>query len=201
MSPDHKTSLAAVDMHTARHLFNHCLNPRAKLTHGRTIILVTHHVSLCLPAASYLVELGGGQVIKQGPVEELRKSGILDVVEEDDPSVTPREDPPSSVADDSSETVDGDENEVSFGSGTLVDEETRAEGRVSVRTYLLYIRSAGWLSWVLTFLLLVGCTPLYIEAPLKPFRYLYAQLGLQNNYTSPNGRTLTGKQRTGWTTS
>ncbi|KAF8342804.1 uncharacterized protein EI90DRAFT_3030312 [Cantharellus anzutake] len=148
-------SLAAVDMHTARHLFNHCLNPRAKLTHGRTIILVTHHVSLCLPAASYLVELGGGQVIKQGPVEELRKSGILDVAEEDDLSVTPREDPPSLVPDDSSETVDGDENEVSFGSGTLVDEETRAEGRVSVRTYLLYIRSAGWLSWVLTFLLLV----------------------------------------------
>ena len=47
--------LAAVDMHTAQHLLRHALSgPLAK---DRTIVLVTHHITLCLPAATYLLEL------------------------------------------------------------------------------------------------------------------------------------------------
>lgn len=40
-------------------------------------------------------------------------------------------------------------------SGKLVDEEARAEGRVSMRTYWMYIRAAGIISWIFTFVLML----------------------------------------------
>lgn len=45
--------LSAVDAHTARHIYDQCL--KGPLLVGRTIILVSHHVHLCLPGASYVV--------------------------------------------------------------------------------------------------------------------------------------------------
>lgn len=159
--------LAAVDMHTARHLFEHCLSPTAELIRGRTVILVTHHVSLCLPATGYLVELDKGRVIRHGTVEELRKQGHLSqVIEQEDISVP--ESSSNSVtttldeglvndADENIEPLDGTIKKLPLSreAGKLVDAEARAEGRVSYRTYLLYVKSAGWISWVLTLLLLV----------------------------------------------
>lgn len=44
---------SAVDAHTAKHIFEECL--KGPLLAGRTIILVSHHVQLCLPGASYVV--------------------------------------------------------------------------------------------------------------------------------------------------
>lgn len=156
------TSLAAVDMHTARHLFEHCLAPNAELIRGRTILLVTHHVSLCLPATGYLVELENGRVVRQGSVEELRHQGHLaHVIERDDVSGkhTPEDEETKT---ENGNAIGGtvslsDANRpVQPDVGKLVDAESRAEGRVSYRTYLLYVKAAGWLSWILTFLLLVS---------------------------------------------
>ncbi|KAG8740134.1 hypothetical protein FRC10_004719 [Ceratobasidium sp. 414] len=45
--------LSAVDAHTASHLFELCL--RGPLSHDRSIVLVSHHVQLILPGASYVV--------------------------------------------------------------------------------------------------------------------------------------------------
>lgn len=164
--------LAAVDMHTARHLFDHCLSPSSELIRGRTVILVTHHVSLCLPATAYLVELDKGRVIRRGSIEDLRKQGYLGLVlqEENIHSAsaaastsstslgTATEDTVTNDADDGDEAAfQGTARlDLSPDAGKLVDAEARAEGRVSYRTYLLYIKSAGWFSWVLTFLLLVS---------------------------------------------
>ncbi|KAH8929584.1 hypothetical protein BT69DRAFT_1328618 [Atractiella rhizophila] len=44
--------LSAVDSHTAQHIVSHFYSP---LLRGRTILLITHHLDLCLPLASYLV--------------------------------------------------------------------------------------------------------------------------------------------------
>ncbi|KAF5860528.1 hypothetical protein ETB97_001428 [Aspergillus alliaceus] len=55
---------SAVDVHTARHLFNHALT--GELAQGRTRILVTHHVQLCLPKAKYMVSLDNGTVAFAG---------------------------------------------------------------------------------------------------------------------------------------
>jgi energy-coupling factor transporter ATP-binding protein EcfA2 len=43
----------------------------------RTVILVTHHVDLVLPAVSWVVKLNEGQVEAQGTVAQLRESGAL----------------------------------------------------------------------------------------------------------------------------
>ncbi len=39
--------------------------------------------------------------------------------------------------------------------GKLIDEEARAEGRVSLRTYWTYIKAAGIVCWVFTFAFMV----------------------------------------------
>lgn len=151
-------------MHTARHLFEHCLSRDAPLIRGRTVILVTHHVSLCLPATAYLVELDRGRVLRQGTVEELRQKGHLaQVIEHEDIPGTssaavdaPTEDVIVNDADGGEPSPVAKTPATQIEAGKLVDAESRAEGRVSWRTYLLYIKSAGWVSWVLTVLLLVS---------------------------------------------
>lgn len=43
----------------------------------RTVVLVTHHVDLVLPAVSWVVKLNEGQIEAQGTVAQLRESGSL----------------------------------------------------------------------------------------------------------------------------
>lgn len=50
--------LSAVDPHVARWICSHALS--SELAHGRTIILATHHLSLCEHLASYIVTVDGG---------------------------------------------------------------------------------------------------------------------------------------------
>lgn len=66
---------SAVDAHVGRHLFEEALT--GELGKGRTRILVTHHVGLCLPRTKYSVHLGEGTVLHAGFVEDLRKRGEL----------------------------------------------------------------------------------------------------------------------------
>ncbi|CAI2167170.1 11640_t:CDS:10 [Funneliformis geosporum] len=73
--------LSAVDAHTAKHLMIECLS--GTLMKGRTIILVTHHVRLCLKEASYLVTIDNGKVTVAGSVSELRSSGKLTAILEE----------------------------------------------------------------------------------------------------------------------
>ena len=76
-------ALSAVDAHTARHLFQHCFC--GPLARGRTIILVTHAVSLMLPAAQYAVVMQAGRVLAQGtPKELLQRGQVRDAIAERD---------------------------------------------------------------------------------------------------------------------
>ncbi|EPQ60440.1 pleiotropic drug resistance ABC transporter [Gloeophyllum trabeum ATCC 11539] len=151
--------LAAVDMHTAQHLVQHCL--LGTLALGRTIILVTHHVTLCLRAASYLVELSEGRVLHAGTIRELRDRGLLQsIVDTED--VTAAEEPtPASPSRTSIENEADDappikeQGQKTTSTGKLIEAEARAEGRVAGRTYMTYIRSSGTLSWLLTFVLML----------------------------------------------
>jgi ABC-type multidrug transport system fused ATPase/permease subunit len=173
--------LAAVDMHTARHLVQNCFG--GPLMKGRTVILVTHHVSLCLPITEYIVSIHNGKIDTQGSVAELGKQAVLGellshdaaYVEEDQESQekegeknevdalmdTPH--PSGHETPSSSTNVDSDTGGKSkpkwrlstAEAGKLIDEEARAEGRVSLATYVTYIRAAGWGSWILSFLLIL----------------------------------------------
>ncbi|MCJ1353394.1 MAG: hypothetical protein MMC33_003380 [Icmadophila ericetorum] len=66
---------SAVDAHVGRQLFENALT--GELGVGRTRILVTHHVSLCLPKTNYSVLLGEGTVAHAGSVEDLKRTGSL----------------------------------------------------------------------------------------------------------------------------
>ncbi|OCB86633.1 multidrug resistance-associated ABC transporter [Sanghuangporus baumii] len=79
--------LSAVDVHTAHHLFHECL--RDELVHGRTIILVSHHVQLCLDGAEYVVALDNGRTWFSGNPEDFRSSGVMDQLIQDSHVVTP----------------------------------------------------------------------------------------------------------------
>ncbi|KLT42676.1 P-loop containing nucleoside triphosphate hydrolase protein [Cutaneotrichosporon oleaginosum] len=52
--------LSAVDAHTAQYLIDECF--RGRLLRGRTVVLVSHHVDLCLPVSDYVVAIAEGRV-------------------------------------------------------------------------------------------------------------------------------------------
>ncbi|KAG1754951.1 P-loop containing nucleoside triphosphate hydrolase protein [Suillus paluster] len=145
--------LAAVDMHTAQHIVQHCLS--GELARDRTIILVTHHISLCLPIASYVVELSRGNVARAGDREKFQDIREPDVLNEVDDEET-------EVATSGTQTPDNDTEDVlpkqrskSQIVRKLVEAEVRAEGRVPFRTYWVYIKAAGLMSWALTLVLML----------------------------------------------
>ena len=122
-------------MHTAQHLVNQALT--GILARGRTVILVTHHISLCLPKASFLVELSGGTVIRQGYTHALREQGQLaQIIEAED--VAPLDAEASEVE---AATVENEadlvvpskaaDEDSKRANGKLIEAEARAEGRVS----------------------------------------------------------------------
>lgn len=134
--------LSAVDAHTAKHLYEHCI--RGEYMKGRTVILVTHYVGLCLQSADYVVVLKDGQVAAAGSPEEVVQTGVLgeDIVVVDD-----EEKDGESIAVSKVPTVvkpaAAQEN------AKLVQEEKRAEGSVSWDVYRTYIQaSGGYLFWV-----------------------------------------------------
>jgi ABC-type methionine transport system ATPase subunit len=147
--------LAAVDMHTAQHLVANCLS--GDLVSGRTIILVTHHISLCLPVASYLIEMSHGELLRKGSIKEFRDTGLLQYAKENEEDFV-QQSPPAQMPENEADVLqNGIERQPKprRDKGKLIEAEARAEGRVSWRTYLTYIRAAGLLSWILTILLMV----------------------------------------------
>lgn len=64
---------SAVDVHTRTHLHRHAL--MGEIARGRTRILVTHHVDLCLSSAEYLVSLGNGTAVAMS-VEAARQEQL-----------------------------------------------------------------------------------------------------------------------------
>ncbi|CAG8609413.1 5455_t:CDS:10 [Gigaspora rosea] len=66
---------SAVDVHTAWQLMNKCL--LGPIMKGRTRILVTNHIRLCLAGATYLVAVDNGKIVTSGVISELRNSGKL----------------------------------------------------------------------------------------------------------------------------
>ncbi|KAG5644693.1 hypothetical protein DXG03_007916 [Asterophora parasitica] len=76
--------LAALDVHTAKWIVDKCLV--GDLVRGRTVILVTHNVSIAAPVSDFVVSLGpDGHILSQGRISDaLAKNAKLElqVVEE-----------------------------------------------------------------------------------------------------------------------
>ncbi|KAJ1986256.1 hypothetical protein EDC05_006361, partial [Coemansia umbellata] len=69
--------LSAVDAHTGKHILMECLLNKTSLMQGRTCVLVTHHVSMCLPFAHYVVMMHKGSIMLKGTPKELQMQGDL----------------------------------------------------------------------------------------------------------------------------
>ena len=67
---------SAVDAHVGKYIFENGLT--GDLMRGRTRILVTHHLKLCISEAAYAVFLSNGTAENAGPVAYLQERGILD---------------------------------------------------------------------------------------------------------------------------
>jgi hypothetical protein len=121
------------------------------------MILVTHHITVCLPVASYLIELEKGHIKHGGTIVELQERGLLKTIiqEEEEPfpessEATVNEDEVDRSKDARSPVADPKNTD-----GKLVEVEHRAEGQVSLQTYVTYLRAAGIHWWVATILLQV----------------------------------------------
>ncbi|ORX49049.1 P-loop containing nucleoside triphosphate hydrolase protein [Hesseltinella vesiculosa] len=126
--------LSAVDAHTARHIYDNCLT--GPLMNGRTRILVTHHVRLCLGATSMLVHIHEGRSDLVGSPDELRQSGKLASIleEEKDQEIDDDEQDAIESSSSSDQTVAGNDSQPSAekkkSPRVLVEEESRATGRM-----------------------------------------------------------------------
>ncbi|KAJ2903457.1 ATP-dependent bile acid permease [Zalerion maritima] len=161
---------SAVDAHVGRHIFEKCLC--GPLGEGRTRILVTHHVALCSPKTSYLVELGDGRALHSGLLSELRGDGTLERIKSHEQSQQQIQDDErdttavNSEGDSESDDLDEQGNGNTLSKATsktavppkiFVEEEARDIGAVKTRVYAAFIRESGgfafWLPLMGLFLL------------------------------------------------
>ncbi|CAE6451725.1 unnamed protein product [Rhizoctonia solani] len=138
--------LSAVDSHTAEHIVQRCL--QGPLLKNRTVVLVTHHVELVLPAAGWLVQLNQGRIEAQGTPQQLRESGDLLRARELDSHQFATEEIFNE------EAVTSNANMEKNPAKKLVEDEARSTGSVRAKVYKTYL-SAGsyWLFGLLVSLL------------------------------------------------
>lgn len=143
---------------------------------GRTVVLVSHHVQLCAPGASYVVALDNGRMQFAGTGTEFRASGVMDKLvqsghadadadgEDDVDQAAEKE----LVGASGSGGETGHESEVSStvevkaeqqpkkSPRKLVEEEARAVGHISRDIWKTYILACGgaWF-WVMFIAILI----------------------------------------------
>jgi ABC-type multidrug transport system fused ATPase/permease subunit len=157
--------LSAVDSHTSQWIFSNCIS--GPLMKGRTCILVSHNIQLCVPSSDFVVVMENGRITAQGSAEEMIASGRLGEeiqIQRSRPGSASVSRVPSHVpsnvgaeivsADDNTKgTVDGDKAKKK---GTKKDamEESKIEGGVKWSVMKLYLSALGsfWF-WVIMALL------------------------------------------------
>ncbi len=137
-------------MHTSDHIVKKCITGR--FAAGRTIILVTHHLSLCLPIASYFFELSDGRIVRQGPAQTFVDEGLTQNVT----TLNGKDDTKAEAVENEADMLgNGIKPAAKPGDGKLVEKEARPEGHISWRAYYTYIRSAGIICWILCLTLML----------------------------------------------
>ncbi|CCC69583.1 hypothetical protein NCAS_0C05930 [Naumovozyma castellii] len=147
--------LSAVDSHTALWIYDNCIT--GPLMSGRTCILVSHNIALTLKNAELVVILENGRVKDQGTPLVLLNKGLLGDDDLIKSNILSRTNSSVNVATPSStnlvtsqqlqknDIADPQANEELAKNGKLVEEETKAEGVVSIQVYKWYLTIfGGW---------------------------------------------------------
>jgi ABC-type methionine transport system ATPase subunit len=145
--------LSAVDSPTARHIFEHCLT--SDLMHGRTCVLVTHHVGLTLAKADFVVVLKDGQIVGNGTPKQVQSMALVaDILAhtKDNPEEETR---PGAEPDTSLHKAEG--------SGVLTVEEERKIGQVKWPVYLYFADATGGVAfWMAAIGMMIASQAVYI---------------------------------------
>ncbi|WVF71138.1 hypothetical protein IAT40_005935 [Kwoniella sp. CBS 6097] len=146
--------LSAVDAHTAQFIVNECL--QGHLLKDRTVVLVSHHVGLVLPAAGYVISLDKAGTLEQAcPAHEASISTLAALPTPQ----SPLEEIPNPTKAFKLQKQQSDLQERDESSGVsrhLFKEEHKAIGRVASNHYYLVLRAAGGLGYWLIFAFLYG---------------------------------------------
>ena len=147
---------SAVDSHVGRHLYEKCLG--GELCRNRTIILVTHHIGLCIGKASYLIELGNGGVICAKRVEAAMADKLL--LHESDHHGDSQSNNTSTKQDRQCDKYTFSPKPAPASLQNLapaqrfVKDEARARGAVSSNVWLRYFNHAGGI-WIIPVAMLI----------------------------------------------
>ncbi|KAI7902298.1 P-loop containing nucleoside triphosphate hydrolase protein [Cokeromyces recurvatus] len=137
--------LSAVDAHTSKHIYEKCI--MGDLLKGRTVILVTHQVRLCLPGAKFLVKIENGNVLGCDSIDNLKANGQLQMLIKDD--IQENENDIEDMID--SDSITGIDLDLDNKKETtkLVKEETAEKGQVKSKVYFTYMAACGgWIFWI-----------------------------------------------------
>jgi ABC-type multidrug transport system ATPase subunit len=153
---------------------------------GRTVILVSHHLQLCAPGASYIAALENGRLLFEGSKEGFYSSGIMKTLvqssgkmDEEEKVTSENEgeteelnkpDSPSetnsTVAPSSPASSKADKKPAR----RLMEEEKREVGRVVRAVWETYIQACGnkwYWSLFISFLIIVSASPVLENGWLK----------------------------------
>ncbi|TGO47858.1 hypothetical protein BOTNAR_0503g00020 [Botryotinia narcissicola] len=129
---------SALDAHVGKEIYDNAL--MGELSIGRTRILVTHHVSLCLPRASYAVQLSkNGGLEHAGSIDELRKTGNFDDIIKAEQEVEAAVE----EVDASEANVDKPSDKPATKPKKLIEDEKRETGSVKASVYTKYLMATG----------------------------------------------------------
>ncbi|THV47194.1 hypothetical protein BGAL_0328g00070 [Botrytis galanthina] len=129
---------SALDAHVGKEIYDNAL--MGELSIGRTRILVTHHVSLCLPRASYAVQLSkNGGLEHAGSIDELKKTGNFDDI------IKAEQDVEAAVeeVDASEANIDKPSDKPATKPKKLIEDEKRETGSVKASVYTKYLMATG----------------------------------------------------------
>lgn len=148
--------LSAVDAHTAKHLYKKCLT--GPLMNGRTQILITHYVNLCIQGSSYVVFVKNGGIQVSGSPAELKQENKLALIFEENVKSDDYEEEEEIIQ-------DPDTTQEKKKAKILVEDENRASGTVKLRLYRLYFKLLGnWFFWSFIVLSIIGVRCLDISS-------------------------------------
>ncbi|KAH8147533.1 uncharacterized protein LAJ45_08360 [Morchella importuna] len=134
--------LSALDAATSRIVFDKCIN--GEVLAGRTVVLVTHHVSLVSSYAKKIVVLADGKIISDGLPQNIPPSAInvIPNIEPDDFGNSGQEsDPTTQTFQDKIVKTAPEVNGKNL--PKLVKDEDRAKGKVPIVLIWDYIKSLG----------------------------------------------------------
>ncbi|KAJ2610669.1 hypothetical protein H4S08_003506 [Coemansia sp. RSA 1365] len=202
--------LSAVDVQTARHILHKCLLSADELMNGRTCLLVTHHMAMCLPHCDFVVLMQGGRIAFQGTSVEARSAmnemqitsptvpefksttAKLPKQHEEDSGIKTDHIPSRNVSADTNLIYSNPgscysssvyiSNDTENLNGKLIQEEVRNHGLIKLKTWKMYFAPCGGWKFVLACLGCIGATQFL--AMYKDY-YLAIRLG-SKDITSNN---------------